>query len=288
MIYDFWSQTVSMLPFGWVKFGFMQNALLAVLLVSPIFAFLGCMVVNKQMAFFSDAIGHAGLTGIAIGAILGIAQPLWAMLGFSFVLAIAITLLRKHSRVSGDSVIGIVMSFSVALGIVILSRNGGFIRYSRFLIGDILSITQRDISMLVIVSIIFLLLWSFMFNSFLIASVNTSLARSRNISVWITEGIFASVTALVVTVSIQWIGILVINALLILPAAASRNIACSMKSYLWFAVLFCSISGLSGLIASFYLSTATGATIVLFAMLLYVLTIVIMRLRKRGANADSN
>ncbi len=278
MILQAWSSFVSGLPFEWAQFGFMHNALLAVLLVSPMLAFLGCLVVNKQMAFFSDVIGHAALTGIAIGAIIGISQPLWAMIGFSMILAVSIIVLRRYSRSSSDSVIGIVMSFSVALGIVILSRGGGFNKYSRFLIGDILSIAPNDIMLLFFVCILFLLVWIVFFNRFLIAAVNTSLARSRNMNVWLIETLFASITALVVTVSIQWIGILVINALLILPATASRNIAQSMKAYLGIALLFCWLSGIIGLIASFYWSTASGATIVLFAMGFYVVTILLSRM----------
>lgn len=281
MILRTWSSLISLLPFDWAQFGFMHNALLAVLLVSPMLAFLGCLVVNKQMAFFSDAIGHAALTGIAIGAVLGISQPFWAMIAFSLILAVSMTALRRYGQLSSDSVIGIVMSFTVALGIVILSRGGGFNRYSRFLIGDILSVAPNDIVLLFVVCIFFLLIWTVFFNRFLIAAVNTSLARSRNMNVWSIETLFASLTALVVTISIQWIGILVINALLILPATTSRNIAKSMKTYLGFAVVFCWLPGIIGLIASFYWSTASGATIVLFAMGFHAVIIILSRLGGR-------
>ena len=158
------SSLMSILPFEWAHYGFMQNALLAVLIVTPLLAFLGCMVVNNQMAFFSDAIGHSALTGIAIGAILGIANPLWSMLVFAFILAIGITFLRRYSAASSDTVIGIVMSFTVALGIVILSRGGGFNKYSRFLIGDLLSITPHEIAGLCAVAIVFVVLWITSFN----------------------------------------------------------------------------------------------------------------------------
>jgi zinc transport system permease protein len=257
----------------------MRNALVAILIVTPLFAFMGCMIVNNQMAFFSDCIGHSALSGIAIGALIGIADPIWSMLVFSAALAIGVTLLNRYGSASGDSVIGIVMSFTVALGIVILSRGGGFNKYSRFLIGDILSITQTEIFCLIAVAIIFIVLWLVYFNRIFLVSINTSLARSRRISVWTIQGLFAVITALIVTISIQWVGILVINAMLILPASASRNMTKTTACYLWLAAGINVISGISGLAASYYLSTATGATIVLFTMAFYMLSLVIKKFR---------
>jgi zinc transport system permease protein len=265
--------------FEWAHFSFMRNALVAILIVTPLFAFMGCMIVNNQMAFFSDCIGHSALSGIAIGALIGIADPIWSMLVFSAALAIGVTLLRHYGSASSDSVIGIVMSFTVALGIVILSRGGGFNKYSRFLIGDILSITQTEILCLIAVAIIFIVLWLVYFNRIFLVSINTSLARSRRMSVWTIQGLFAVITALIVTISIQWIGILVINAMLILPASAARNMTKTTAGYLWLAAGINVISGISGLAASYYLSTATGATIVLFAMAFYMLSLVIKKFR---------
>jgi len=116
------------LPFAWSQHTFMKNALLAVLLVSPVFAIMGTMVVNNKMAFFSDTIGHSALTGIAIGVLLGFQDPLWIMVIFSVLLAVAISLLKNMTGASTDTVIGAVSATMVALGIVILSRGSrGFL-----------------------------------------------------------------------------------------------------------------------------------------------------------------
>lgn len=269
--YYSWAQ--NLLPFQWAQYSFMLNALLAVLLVSPLFGILGTMVVNNKMAFFSDAIGHSALTGIAIGVLLGMRDPLAAMLAFSVLLAIGISLVKARGKSSPDTVIGVFSSTAVALGIVILSRGGGFARYSNFLIGDLLSITGQEILMLLIVLIVVLLFWARFFNQLLLVSVNPSLAGSRGIKVLRIEITFSVIMAIVVTISIQWVGILIINSLLILPAAAARNIAGNMRQYHVIAVLIAIISGLSGLILSYYWGTATGATIVLCASLFYVLTL---------------
>ena len=92
-----WHNLVAQLPFAWAQYAFMQNALLAVLLVTPLFALLGCMVISNQMAFFSEAIGHAALTGIAIGMICGLANPLWSMIALSILLAVGISALRRRT-----------------------------------------------------------------------------------------------------------------------------------------------------------------------------------------------
>lgn len=270
-LYYSWAQ--HFLPFQWAQYTFMLNALLAVLLVCPLFGILGTMVVNNKMAFFSDAIGHSALTGIAIGVLLGMRDPLAAMLAFSIILAIGISLVKANGRSSPDTIIGVFSSSAVALGIVILSRGGGFAKYSNFLIGDLLSIIPQEILMLLIVLIIVLLFWAGLFNQLLLVSVNPSLAGSRGIKVRRIEIGFSIIVAIVVTISIQWVGILIINSLLILPAAAARNIAVNMRQYHLIAVFIAVISGLSGLILSYYWGTATGATIVLCASLFFILTL---------------
>jgi len=263
------------LPFAWSQHTFMKNALLAVLLVSPVFAIMGTMVVNNKMAFFSDTIGHSALTGIAIGVLLGFQDPLWIMVIFSVLLAVAISLLKNMTGASTDTVIGAVSATMVALGIVILSRGGGFNKFSRFLVGDLLSINPKEVFLLVFTLMGVTLLWGIMFNKFLLVSINPSLARSRGIPVRLVETLFCITTAVIVTISIQWVGILIINSLLILPAAAARNISRNMRQYHVISILITLTSGVAGLLMSYYWSTATGATIVLFAALFYLGTLLL-------------
>lgn len=273
---EVWYTLVSHLaPFAWANHGFMKNALLAVLLVGPMFAIMGTMVVNNKMAFYSDTIGHSSLTGIAIGVLLGFQDPLWIMLIFSVFLAVAISMLKLWTTASADTVIGAVSATMVALGIVLLSRGGGFARFSRFLIGDILSITPGEILLLVIALIGVILLWGIMFNRFLLVSVNQSIALSRGIPVRLVEILFCVATAIIVTISIQWVGILIINSFLILPAAAARNVTGNMMSYHIVSVLITLFSGVSGLLLSYYWATATGATIVLITALFYLATLLL-------------
>ena len=255
----------------------MQNALLAVILIAPLFALIGCLVISNQMAFFSDAIGHAALTGIAIGALAGLADPLWAMLAFAIVLALLVSVMRRYSSASTDTIIGLTMAFAVALGVVLLSRGGGFARYSRYLIGDLLTIAPFEILRLALLLAIVAGVWLAFFNPLFLAGLNRSLARARGFPVWRLEAFFAVIVALVVTVTILWVGLLVINALLIVPAAAARNMARTMTAYVLGAVAISLLAGVLGLISSFYWGTATGATIVLWAMGFFILSLAFRR-----------
>lgn len=270
-----------MLPFSWMQYTFMKNAFLAVILATPLFGLLGTMVVNNKMAFFSDSIGHSALTGIAVGIIAGIKQPLWSMIIFSVILSIAITFVKKSNISSPDTIIGVFSSASVALGVVVLSmgRWGGFNKYTSFLIGDLLGISEMEIIMLFATMAIAILLWFAIYNSLLVTSINTSLAASRGVKTFRAEMAFTLLIAVVVTVSIRWVGILLINSLLILPAASARNIARNTRQYAAYSIVIAFVSGIVGLFCSYYVGSAAGATIVLFSAIFFCISFIIGRIR---------
>ncbi len=261
-----------LLPFQWTGHLFMKNALLAVLLVTPIFGILGTMVVNSRMAFFSDSIGHGAFTGIAIGTMLGGIQPIWAATAFSIIFALTITYIKNKSSASTDTIIGVFSSTAIALGLVILSYGGSFNKFSAYLIGDLLSISPSELFLLLGVFISVLVLWLVIFNKILINSINQSLAASRGINTLLIEMLFTAAIAFVVTITIQWVGLLIINSLLVLPAAAARNITTNVRQYHLVSVAIALISGIFGLILSYYFNTATGATIVLVAAAFFFIT----------------
>ena len=261
-----------LLPFEWAHYMFMKNALLGVLLVTPMFGLLGTMVVNNKMAFFADALGHSALTGIAIGVILGIKNPIWSMLAFSLMLAVLIIKVKNVNTSSTDTIIGVFASTAVALGVVILSFRGGFTKYSVYLIGDLLSISKIDLIILPIILIIVIIIWSIAFNKLLLVSVNQLLARSRGINVDFYEYLFTITVAVIVTISIQWVGVLIISSMLVLPAAAARNISSNIRQYHVYSIGIALISGVAGLILSYFLGSASGATMVLIASMFFGIT----------------
>ena len=232
---ELWYALVDLLPFDWAQPGsmyFMKNALLAVLVISPLFGVLSTMVVHSRMSFFSDALGHSAFTGMAIGAICGFNEPTWAAVLFAVVFALLFNLVRRRSALASDTVIGVFSSTAVALGIFLSTLGGrSFTKFNSLLIGDILSVEPEKIALLAGILLVVLVLWGLSFNQLMLSAVHPALADSRGVKVFWQETVFSIAIAVVVTVSMTWVGLLVINSLLVLPAAAARNVARTMRQY---------------------------------------------------------
>ncbi len=267
----------SVLPFAWAEYRFMVNALVAIILIAPLMGLLGTMAVNNKMAFFSDALGHSAFTGIALGVVLGIENELISLISFGVFIALIITRVKNKGSASSDTVISVFSSASVALGLLVLSYGGGFSKYSSYLVGDILSITNREILYLFITLVVVLVVWALIYNKLLIISVNRELAASRGVKTAVYENIFVVVVAVVVMLSIKWVGILLINSLLILPAAAARNVAKNSRQYLVTSVIISMVCAVSGLLISFYADTSAGATIVTVSAIAFFASYVIRK-----------
>lgn len=262
------------LPLEFMEYDFMKNALLAIFIISPLFGLVGSMIVNNKMSFFSDALGHSALTGIAIGAILGISNYSLSMVIFAVLFAILLNYIKNKKTASTDTIISVFSSVSIALGLVLLSKYGGINKYSQYLVGDILSVTASEILMLLIMLIITVLIWCKLSNKLITISTDTSLARAKGIKVQVIENIFGVLIAVLVMLTIKWVGILLINALLILPAAAARNISGNMREYTIYSILFSLVAGFTGLILSYIFAVATGPTIVVISGIMYAVTFV--------------
>ena len=276
-----WYQLLDLLSLPFLSMNFMKNALLAVLIMTPLFGILSTMVVTGRLSFFSDALGHSGFTGIAIGVLCGAASPTW----FAVVLAVAFALLFSYvkSRTSqaAETIISVFSSTAVALGIFIATMNGSsFTKFNQYLIGDILSVTPGEIGLLALVLLGVVLLWIFACNRLVLTAAHPQLASSRGIPVRGFETLFTVSIAVVVTLAMSWVGLMVINSLLVLPAAAARNMARNLREYHLFSVVLALLSGIAGLITSYYLGSSTGAVISLYLAVCFAVTFLF---RKRRA-----
>ncbi len=270
----------TVLPLEAYQYTFMKNAFLAVLLLTPLLGLLGTMAVNHQMAFFSDALGHSALTGIGLGILLGLRSDLVAMLVFGIVWAVLICVIKQSGTASADTVISVFSSTSVAAGLLILSHGGKFAKYSSLLIGDILAVTPEDLFWLLLALAGTLVLWVLLYNNLLLTSVDPFLARSRGVRTRLVECLFVVAVAVAVMLSIRWVGVLLINALLILPAAAGRNLARSSRQHAAWTVALALFSGLVGLTLSYYLDASAGASIVIVSSLCYAVSLAVRTIRK--------
>lgn len=262
----------ALIPFEFIDYAFMKNALIAIILVTPVFAILGTMIVNNKMAFFSDALGHSALTGIALGMVLGISNMNISMILFAVIFALLLNYVKNKTNYGADTIISVFSSIAIALGLAMLAQSGNFNKYSSYLVGDILSISNTEILYLFLAFIAVISFWYLMFNKLNVTSINTTLARSRGVNTKTIDNVFAVLIAIIVMISIRFIGILLINSLLILPAASSRNVAKNMRTYHLFAVIFSLFSGITGLIISYYWNIPTGPMIVLISGLIYFIT----------------
>ncbi len=276
-----WYAFLNALGIRMFEMDFMKNALLAVLLLGPLFGLLSTMIVTGKMSFFSDALGHSGFTGIAIGVLCGAVQPISFCGRAVGSVRAAVFFVRSRTSQSADTIIGVFSSTAVALGIFIVTLGGrSFTKFNRYLIGDILSVSPQEIGLLALVLLAVVLLWVFGANRLVLTAVHPQLASSRGVATKRNETLFTVAIAIVVTLAMSWVGLMVINSLLVLPAASSRNLARNLRQYHLLSVLSALVCGLLGLCAAYWLGCSAGATI---ALLLAVYFAVSFALRNRAA-----
>ena len=274
-----WYSFCDALPIEMLRWQFMQHAFLAILIMAPLFGLISTMIVTGKMSFFSDALGHSAFTGIAIGCICGIGEPTWVAVVFSIVFALLFSYVRSHTHQAADTVIGVFSSSAVALGIFIATLGGGsFTKYNTYLIGDILSVTPAQIGSLALVLAATLVFWMLYANRMTLTAIHPQLASSRGIPIPLSQALFTTVIAVVVTLSISSVGLLILNSLLVLPAATARNIAKNLRQYHLLSVLLALLGGIGGLTVSYYLGASAGAAI---SLVLAVMFAVSFCLRKR-------
>lgn len=275
-----WYRFCDALPLEMLHWDFMKNAVLAILLIAPLFGLLSTMIVTGKMSFFSDALGHSAFTGIAIGCICGIAAPTWIAVIFAVVFALLFSFVRNRSNQAADTLIGVFSSTAVALGIFIATLGGGsFTKYNKYLIGDILSVTPGQIGILALVLLCVLIFWAICSNRLILTAIHPQVASSRGINTKLTYTTFTAAIAVVVTLAVSWVGLLILNSLLVLPGASARNVSRNLRQYHVFSVVFALLAGIAGLCVSYYLGTSAGAAISLILAVIFAISFCFRKVR---------
>ena len=278
---------IGALPVEWAEFGFMRRALVALIVLAPACAMAGVYVVNFRMAFFSDAIAHSAFAGVAIGFLLLAAGYSWAdprftLLAVGLLVGAAITLVRRRTDLGTDTVIGVAFSAVIALGILIITHSRRFTSdFNAYLYGDILFLDRHDVRTAFVLALVVVVFMLLSYNRLLLIAVNPDLARTRGTRTRVYDYLFAGLVVLLVTAGIRSMGILLVTALLIVPAATARNVARSAGQMFWFATAVALSSALVGLIGSYYIETAAGAAVILTGTVLFVIALIARIIQRR-------
>ncbi|WP_020192955.1 metal ABC transporter permease [Pseudomonas putida] len=283
MSFEIFRQTVQ----GWatagylpeaLAYGFVVNALLAGLMIGPVLGGLGTLVVVKRFAFFSEAVGHAALTGVAIGILLGepYTGPYGSLFGYCLLFGILLNFLRNRTGLSPDTLIGVFLSVSLALGASLLLMLAGKINVhilENVLFGSVLTVSAQDLLVLGIVAVLVLAFALPLYNRIMLASFNPQLAAVRGVAVKTLDYLFVVLVTLVTVAAVKVIGAILVGALLVIPAAAARLVSQSLKGFFFLSVLIATISTLFGILLPivFDLPVPSGAAIILVAGICFAL-----------------
>ncbi|MFA4986357.1 MAG: metal ABC transporter permease [Candidatus Brocadiia bacterium] len=267
----------ALLPFSWISPAFMKTPFLMMLILCPTAAAVGTVAVNARMSFFTEALSHSAFTGVALGIMMGL-HPTLIMFAFGCAVALAITFLRRNATVSMDTAVGVMLSLSVALGVVVITATK-FRNADRFLFGDVLLTEKSDLGMALLLAVIVFGFLALTYNRLLMIGLDARLARAWGVNTFIYEYLFSLLVAVVVMMSVASAGVLLVTALIIVPAAAGRSLARGAGSMFWCSVAVSLVAGVGGFIASFYLNSATGGTIVLAAGAIFGISVIYRAIR---------
>lgn len=268
---------------GWLpasfKHPFVARGLLAALLVSPLLGGMSHLVVSKRLAFFSAALGHAALTGLTLGIALGepIDRAYGGIFGFCLLAALAMVYVRRRSRLAPDTLVGVFLALTLGLGICLLAaatRSFNIHQIQAVMFGDILTVGDADLLLLAVIGLGVAAVLARHYNEMLFGSLDGSLAQSAGVRVTFQEYLFVVLLTLAIVASLKIIGALLVEALVVVPAAAAKNLARSVRGYLGWSVTVAVVGSVSGLMLSLSdrFPVPSGGAIVLALGVLFFVT----------------
>ncbi|MCU0549622.1 MAG: metal ABC transporter permease [Leptolyngbya sp. Prado105] len=253
-----------------VQYPFMQRAMIAGVLMGLLCGFLGSFVALRQLSFFSHAVGHAALVGIAIGILLQI-EPTWTLLPFTLFFGVAVLYLIDQTDLWSDSILNIVLSGALAIGVILTTFIQGYRgNLMGVLFGDILAVNWTDIALtglLLVVSVSVLLAT---LKQQILLTLNQAVAKVQGVSVQFHRYLFVVLLSLTVAVAIKAIGILLVNAFLVIPAAIAKLLSHQFKPYLILSVVIGGVSSIVGMLVSGAFNFPSGPSIVLVQFCLFI------------------
>ncbi|MEH2438615.1 MAG: metal ABC transporter permease [Nostoc sp.] len=266
-----------------LTFPFMQRAIVGAVLMGILGGMLGSFVTLRQLSFFSHAVGHAALVGVALGVLLQI-NPTWMLLPFTLVFGVIVLYFIDKTDLGSDSVLSIVLSGALAIGVILTSLIKGYRgNLMAVLFGDILAIDTTDLILTLLVLVggsIFLLST---LRQQILLTLNPDVAQVQGIPVQLYRYVFVVLLSLAVAVAIKAVGVLLVNAFLVIPASTAKLMSHHFSRFLIMSVIVGSISSIAGIIVSGIFNFASGPSIVLVQFLLFVAVFIWFKLNLKAA-----
>lgn len=284
----FWIQGLN-LPLKSMQYGYVIKAFLAAIIIGPLLGAVGTTVVAKRMAFFSSAIGNSALAGVAIGVLLSepLQAPYISLFSFAILFSIFLNFSKNRSGMSNDTLIGVFLATSLAIGsslMLYVTRERGLNIHTldKYLFGDILSLTTSDMTLLVLTGVVTISIGLFAYNRIIMAGLNQSLAKVRKIPVVIVDYLFVVLIALLTVASVKVVGAVLVEALLVIPAASAANVSRSLRGFTIWSIIFATTSAVCGVLipAEFELNIPSGGAIIICSAIIFIVTLYVKMLRK--------
>lgn len=261
------------------SFAFVVNGLLCAFVIGPLLGGIGTMVVAKRMAFFSQAVGNAALTGVAIGVIIGesYTAPYMSMFSFCLLFGLFLNFARNRTKMSSDTLIGVFLSISLAIGATALLWVSAKVNthiLDTVMFGSILTVNDTDMNVLLVTTLLACVTALPLYNRMLLASLNPSLAHVRGVRVNLLEYVFVLLLTILTVACVKIIGAVLVEALLLIPAAAARNLNRSIRGFVLWSIAFSTLSCLVGIYAPMRwdLPVPSGGAIILTAATIFLVT----------------
>lgn len=274
-----WSATGEGTMADVLQFQFMRNALIAGILTAAVSSYYGVFVVQRGMSFLGNGLAHAAFGGVALALLLN-REPLWIAIPFTIVVALLITYVRDKTTLASDTVIGIFFALSMALGIVFISKIPTYTTDAfHYLFGSILGVNSVDIwsaFFVLLLAMLTLPLWG----RWAYATIDRELALADRVPVRFDNYLLSVLIALTIVVSVKIIGIVLISAFLVIPAASARLVSRRFMGMTLISILLGVLSVIIGLVGSFAMDLPSGATVVLFQTAIFILCFVISVLKR--------
>jgi len=252
-----------------------QRALLIGLILGTLMAILGVLVVLRRMSFFADAIGHSALTGIALGILLAI-DPLWAAMAFAMLVAALIAVAKNYSRLPLDTLLAVFFPSAVALGVILVQLSPGYqADLVSFLFGDILSVGPLDVWVAIGLAVIVIGVMLGAGKSLVYIAFDETLAKVDGVPVKAFEILLLVLLAMVVAASIKIVGIILVTALMVIPAASAQNLARSLVSMFALSIVISILAVVSGMLVSAALGVPSGPAVVLAGAVFFMSSLVL-------------